>query len=276
MAVYASTDWHGCLDPAAKLLDFLKPDDTLYYIGDAIDRGNHGFELLNTLLDDKRVKFIAGNHEIMMVDTLYQILNIDRLDPYFEDDIYATLYNSHWFMNGGEPTWYDGLKKYSIHQIKDLIRKIEGLPSKYIYKSSKGHKVILEHAGCSPFDIPHRSHDPYWDRGHFHDDWDGGCGEKGEAEKTYLVHGHTPVQYLKFMYGYKDQPQFTKEDHLIKYKWGDMGTDYKPEVIRYCDGHKFDIDLCTIANGRIALLNLDTFETIYFDGKLEKEKKFYD
>ena len=39
----------------------------------------------------------------------------------------------------------------------------------------------------------------------------------------------------------------------------------KPEIIRYCSGHKFDVDMCTIASDRISLLDLDTFEVIYFD-----------
>ena len=44
----------------------------------------------------------------------------------------------------------------------------------------------------------------------------------------------------------------------------------KPEVIRYCDGHKFDIDMCTIASERIALIDLDTFEIKYFDKKVRE------
>ena len=80
----------------------------------------------------------------------------------------------------------------------------------------------------------------------------------------YLVHGHTPVQYLKFDYGYNGQEPLSKEDLKFKRTW-DLNAIYKPEVIRYCDGHKFDIDMCTIVSGRIALLDLDTFEVIYFD-----------
>jgi hypothetical protein len=58
----------------------------------------------------------------------------------------------------------------------------------------------------------------------------------------------------------------TKKDLLIGRMWDSSEIDWKPEVIRYCDGHKFCIDMCTVASDRVALLDLDTFEVKYFDG----------
>ena len=42
-----------------------------------------------------------------------------------------------------------------------------------------------------------------------------------------------------------------------------------PEILTYCGGHKIDLDLCTIVTNRAALLDLDTFEVKYFEGKDE-------
>ena len=257
--VFASADWHGN-DLGFKVLDFLKPDDTLYFLGDAIDRGLHGFELLEKLLADPRVKMINGNHERMMCDALKKFL-VYHEGKYMNmsDFLWAT----HWFNNGGYETWINGLCDKTRDEICDIINKLDKQYCCMIYASPAGHEVILEHAGHTPTDMPHRSHDPYWDREHFYDKWD-----EHNFKNTYLIHGHTPVQYLRFEYGYDGQPKATKEDlrckglwreGLYKYAW------YKPEVIRYCDGHKFDIDLCTIVSDRIALLDLDTFEEIYFD-----------
>ena len=126
----------------------------------------------------------------------------------------------------------------------------------------------MEHAGYTPFDVPHRSHDPLWDREHFYDKWDTGFERDGlDPENTYLVHGHTPVQYLRLMYGYNGMEPFTENEIKHKRDWYWDGNEKViiPEVIRYTDGHKFDIDCCTIVSGRIALLDLDTFEVIYFD-----------
>ena len=65
---------------------------------------------------------------------------------------------------------------------------------------------------------------------------------------------------------------FTKEEFADKNAWmcGDFLSCNKPNIIRYCDGHKFDIDMCTVVSGRIALLDLDTFEEIYIDGEIPK------
>ena len=141
-----------------------------------------------------------------------------------------------------------------------LYKKIQLMPFLCHYTSKSGNGIILEHAGYTPDnlgEVLHLNHDPVWDRSHFYDNWTG-------TENMYLVHGHTPVQYLKFNYGYNGQEPFTQEDLKFKRTW-DLNSTYKPEVIRYCDGHKFDIDMCTIVSGRIALLDLDTFEVIYFD-----------
>ena len=35
-------------------------------------------------------------------------------------------------------------------------------------------------------------------------------------------------------------------------------------IVKYCNGHKIDIDLGSFATGRSALLDLDTLEVKYF------------
>ena len=42
MATYACSDLHGNWELWAEIKKFLKPDDTLYYLGDATDRGPDG------------------------------------------------------------------------------------------------------------------------------------------------------------------------------------------------------------------------------------------
>ena len=72
--VYASSDWHGCLAPAQKVLDFLQPDDKLYFLGDAIDRGDHGYQIMTKLLNDPRVVYMGGNHEQMMLGAIEHMI----------------------------------------------------------------------------------------------------------------------------------------------------------------------------------------------------------
>ena len=263
--IFASGDWHGCGKVAKQVLDYLGPNDTLYFLGDAIDRGRDGLAIFDELIADPRVIFIKGNHEAMMADAIPSIVKDLEERECFDPCAFGYRL---WFQNGGEETAYKFLNmdKTRIYKYRELINN---MPTEVRYSSPAGHTVIMEHAGYTPFDIPHRSHDPLWDRDHFYDKWGafmGGKWEKNsEVDKTYLVHGHTPVQYLRLMYGYDGMEPLTKEERKHKNNWWNSRGLIIPEIIRYCSGHKFDIDCCTIVSRRIALLDLDTFETIYFD-----------
>ena len=245
--VFASSDWHGCGNVANKVLEFLNPEDTLFFLGDAIDRGPNGVAILDALFHRPNTFFLKGNHEEFLEMSAIHAPDLSWIGT-----------------NGGLPTYRDLSKdeeKYYRYQ-----QIIKDLPTELIYESSCGYKVILEHAGYSPFNICARTHNPLWDRRHFIESWVPFYKEgTSESENTYLVHGHTPVQYLKYEYGYADQPSFTAKGLEDKKRWFKEGVCDKPEVIRYCDGHKFDIDMGTVLSKRIALLNLNTFETLYFD-----------
>lgn len=244
--VFASSDWHGCGKVANKVLEFLNPEDTLFFLGDAIDRGPDGVAILDVLLHRQNTFFLKGNHEEFLEHC-----------PTHSPDIM-------WMVNGGHDTYNElsqDEEKFLRYQ-----QVIKNLPTELIYESSCGHRVILEHAGYTPFNISNNRHDPLWDRRHFIESWIPFYKDSfPEAENTYLVHGHTPVQYLKYEYGYIDQPSFAAKDFNDKRLWLKNELCEKPEIIRYCDGHKFDIDMCTILSKRIALLNLNTFEVLYFD-----------
>lgn len=118
--------------------------------------------------------------------------------------------------------------------------------------------IYLCHAGRQPNteeikdmredDIPMNNY--IWDRHHLKQlHWNG-------KDNEYCVHGHTPVEYF-YYYG---NPEFDPPASRF-------------EMYRYCDGHKIDIDLGTFDTHRACLLNLDTFEPIYFkDRTLSKEE----
>ena len=257
--VYAASDFHGNWELTKQVLDYLQPEDKLYFLGDATDRGPSGVKVFQALINDPRVVYLKGNHDEMMAAAIPSVwAEIEDINYY---DGYGY---SLWYQNGGNKTTKDFWKmtKEEVYAIKKAIDK---MPTQIMYKSPMGHSVIMEHAGYTPFSILHRSHDPLWDREHFYDEW-----VKEAPDNVYLVHGHTPVQYLKYMYGYNGEHQLTKEEMKQKQEWlhsKDCNFDWKPTILRYCDGHKFCVDLCTIVSNRIGLLDLDTFEEIYFDGE---------
>lgn len=245
---FACSDLHGNYEVAKKIFDYLKEDDTLYFLGDAIDRGDRGIEILQTLFTRPNTYCILGNHEEMMLEAC--------AEGYFGE---AT---QLWFMNGGGTTAKQ-FNKLSIEEKKFILSGIGKMPEQMEYASPAGHKVILEHAGYSPFYLAPRKHSPLWDRKHIMDPW---CdkGKEEEAKNVYIVHGHTPVQYFRFEYQYADKEPLTDYEKEHKSTWSN-NTDFKPTVIHYCGNNKINIDMCTIASHRGVLLDLDTFEEIYFD-----------
>jgi serine/threonine protein phosphatase 1 len=67
MATYVTSDLHGEYDRFIRLLDEidLKEEDTLFVLGDVIDRGPHPIKLLQKLMTMPNVICLVGNHELM-------------------------------------------------------------------------------------------------------------------------------------------------------------------------------------------------------------------
>lgn len=71
MATYAVSDIHGRKDLWLKAnKEVFSPNDTIYFLGDAADRGPDGWEMIKTLLDDERVIYLIGNHEDMLIKAI--------------------------------------------------------------------------------------------------------------------------------------------------------------------------------------------------------------
>lgn len=75
--IFAIGDIHGCLDKLVLLMRLIEVDpetDSLVFIGDYIDRGDHSKEVVDYLVDVKRrfpqTFFLLGNHEQMLLEYL--------------------------------------------------------------------------------------------------------------------------------------------------------------------------------------------------------------
>jgi serine/threonine protein phosphatase 1 len=49
----------------------LQPEDTLYILGDVIDRFPDGIKMIRQFMKMPNVKMLLGNHEHMMLEALY-------------------------------------------------------------------------------------------------------------------------------------------------------------------------------------------------------------
>ena len=249
--IYASSDWHGCLNPAVQLLNSLADDDTLYYLGDAIDRGEHGIEIMDLLLNDPRVIYLKGNHENFMEEYAK-----DRYKDEIEYMEFCGMGDLWVHSNGGQVTWDYLIKNRTKEQIWDYVYRISAMPQYIKLETEKGI-IHLSHAGFTINAFRDRLHGPdyLWDRDHLRDLWQG-------EENEYIIHGHTPVQYFNYFTVYDYNTFLGKDGHSTVYTKPEIKNPI--EIVTYCEGHKIDIDLGTIESGRVALLNLDNFEVKYF------------
>lgn len=95
----------------------LQPEDTLYVLGDVIDRYPDGIRILRRLMNMPNVKLILGNHEYMMLNAL--------------DKIYEKSYESQhalnlWYSNGGDVThaYLKRIRKSIRREIFDFLRSL--------------------------------------------------------------------------------------------------------------------------------------------------------
>jgi serine/threonine protein phosphatase 1 len=241
MATYAATDFHGMYSLWKQIKEYMKPDDTLYYLGDAIDRGPHGWEIFTELLDDPRVIFIRGNHEDMMYNA------------YTTCGELSTEWFKHWNKNGGDTTRAN-MQNVSHEEKMKYIEKIKNMSTMEVYKNQYDEIFLLTHAGCTPhkeyWNLPTEawSYVNMWSRKHFSDPWP----QDKINEHKYVIHGHTPVQFL---YRY----------------FSDVGpSDGLP--IKYCNGHKIDLDSGAFSSNIATLYNLDfNYIEMIFRGDFEDE-----
>lgn len=236
--VYAFSDLHGNYDLWTQIKNYLQPDDTAYCLGDCIDRGPDGMKILAEVLRHPRIEMLLGNHEDMMIKAIEE-----------QHQDFATFDSAEylWMCNGGQETYKQYIQEYATNKEIDIINELKRLLAFKIIINKNNQSIFLSHAGGSPEALNSAIRDKtikhlaIWDRNHITDKWD-----NETYPYLYIVHGHTPTQ--------------------SRYFNGEEG-----KIIKYADGHKINIDLGSFISGTAALLDLDTFEPIYF--KTKKERK---
>lgn len=236
MSVWAFSDTHGQRWAFDEILSYIGPEDTVYFLGDAIDRGPDGWNILKEILNDPRFKMIKGNHEDMMVLAILT-------EPGYDS-------RQQWYWNGGEVTYKafradpNGL---------EIVRRVQQLPTYLEYTNPNGIRIRMTHAGFTPDenDFPGWGDDLIWDRSHFlHDNWNDEINGN-----DLIVHGHTPIPYIV-----EERAQIAGMTGRNLDNLYDGQTEIDPGAYWYCGNHKVDIDCGVHYTGITTLLNLDTFD----------------
>lgn len=70
--VYCISDIHGKPDKFERMLELIRFSDSgqMYILGDAIERGALGVDILRKIMDTPNMTMLLGNHVQMCLDTL--------------------------------------------------------------------------------------------------------------------------------------------------------------------------------------------------------------
>lgn len=185
--IYVMSDIHGCYQKYLAMLKTIhfSPHDTLYLIGDVIDRGEEGIDLLLDILGRKNVHLLMGNHEYIMSVLLSNAkIPLERTSV-ISKELRQGL--ALWLEDGGEPTFQTYLK-LSTETKLTLKRFLFQLPL-FVQIKVGDQEFILVHSGFSHYS-PNRTLQSYspgellFERSNLNYSW--------YHPKTIIV-GHTPT-----------------------------------------------------------------------------------
>lgn len=231
--VYVTSDIHGMYDKFVEVLEMiqLKDEDTLYVLGDVVDRGPNPIRTLQKLMEMPNVVCIVGNHELMALEGL-RFLNTEITEDSlksFDTEMMGNLLS--WQSNGCEPTVKE-FRELDAEQRKEVIDFILDF-SLYEELTVAGRKYLLVHSGLGDYSPEKRIMDYslknlVWDRADYDTQY---------FEDVFVVTGHTPTQFIE--------------------------GNPKPGFI-YRNKNHIAIDCgCSMPEGRLAAICLDTGEEFY-------------
>lgn len=233
--IYVTAELHGDFPAFLRLLDTMKlaDSDTLYVLGDTLDRGNEGLELLMDMAFRANVVPLLGNHDYVAFTVLSALRDLPAGENPLEslDGTSAALFD-WWMANGGKPTM-EAFLSLDEDNREDLLDYIEEF-SLYEEVLVNGRKYLLVHAGLGGFD-PERDMEDYGIR---ELTFEAADYTKVCFEDTVLVTAHTPTGSIE---GGDAQRVFRGNNHLAI----DLSTENTIAAVRLDDGKEYYIERST-------------------------------
>lgn len=234
MAIYCISDIHGAYDKYIKLLEKIKfnDSDTLYVIGDVVDRGTQSMKILQDMMFRPNVIPIIGNHEYMAISCLRFLMTEiteDSLHNMNEGMVQGLL---EWQSVGGQET-IDEFRSLSREEQYDILDYLEEF-SLYEEVRVNAKDYVLVHAGVSNFSETrpledYQLHEMIFEKPDY---------SKVYFSDKYLVTGHIPTR------GIEENP---KPDHIYKANNHiaiDCGSGYGGQLGAICldNGEEFYVE----------------------------------
>lgn len=213
--IYVMSDIHGRKDRFDDIMKQinLKDEDTLYILGDIIDRNPYGIALLKYAMETPNIKMLLGNHELMMYETMRYKGN-----------------KFLWYSNGGEIT-HERWKKYRIATREKMLDYIYGLPLMLDIEVNNKKYRIVHGRSPKPKQEYYMSKEKIrniavWDRVM--------PGDTGPEEMT-VIFGHTPTIF----YQPDEPPRIWYGQNLIGIDCGAAYIDGRLACLRLDDMKEF-------------------------------------
>ena len=221
---YVMSDLHGCYQEYREALEKINfnEQDTLYVLGDVVDRGPEPIKLLQDMMLRPNVLPVIGNHEYMALTVLKKLcveITEENAENYLSAEDMTNYLN--WSMDGGQSTIRQ-FQKLSAEERLDILDYLEEF-ALYEEVCAGGRDFVLVHGGLEPF-VPGKALEDYalsevifkspdYNKMYFDD--------------RYLVTGHTPTLRLK---GEQKGRIFEKNHHIAI----DCGCVYGGRLGVYC------------------------------------------
>lgn len=190
MATYCVSDIHGEYEAYLRLLEKLRfsDEDTLYVIGDLVDRGPRPMAVVQDVMKRHNVIALAGNHDLVACIFLSRLIYGGRAEDLDEKTMMDIL---RWQQDGGASTLSD-FHRLSVPERQEAVDWLEDLDL-YSELEAGGETFVLVHSGLGESADAARPLDDYelddylfarprYDRIVFPD--------------KYIVSGHTPTRLI--------------------------------------------------------------------------------
>lgn len=168
--IYCISDIHGEFDRYKAMLELIQfsEKDTLFVLGDVIDRSPGGVDVLEEIMNQNNIVLLLGNHELMALSTL---------GPHFVIGA-----RQLWRDNGGSDTFRDLTHFKTAEEREKILQYIQSLPD-HLDIEVNDNKFHLVH-GMPGSDRDSR----VWDRPE--------VGAPAPMPGVTVIVGHTPTVYL--------------------------------------------------------------------------------
>lgn len=183
--IYVMSDIHGNTGRFNSVMEQidLQPEDTLFVLGDVIDRYPDGIKILQRLMNMPNAKMLLGNHEYMMLNVVAPRSESTR-------DEFRDL--KRWYRNHGMVT-HEYLKRIRNSERREIIEYLYSLPLN-IDVEVCGKRYLLVHG--SPLELYPGHEDRYKSQTEFAV-WHRIDQIEGIIADKTVVFGHTPTAFFQ-------------------------------------------------------------------------------